>query len=143
MTPSATPSPLETPLSTPRSNPTAFTMLRRPKQRSIAQQLDEISREGNFDVDKVTDLPRVFVGARSFVREEWVHKKGQRGRTTWIKDHGVFMREILPDGTHEGKFWFCGVCDSRGKVEYFSMSATSAAGNHLKEYVILLYLGPR
>ena len=66
----------------------------RGRHRSVAQQLDEISRKGDVDVNDIAALPRVTLKGRTFVLEDWVHKKGPRGRNTWIKTHGIFLVEI-------------------------------------------------
>ena len=101
--------------------------------RSIAQQLDDISIQGNPDVSNAEALPRITVKGRSFVLEEWLYKKGQRGRKTWIKAHGIFMTEITADSTFKGQYWFCNICDSKGTPEFYTVAATTAAAAHLKE----------
>ena len=124
------PLPFET---TSGSTPSAFARMYRGRQRSVAQQLNEISQKGDIDVNDIAALPRVTLKGRTFVLEDWVHRKSQRGRKTWIKAHGIFLVEIMTDGTLESQYWICNICDGRGTPELFAATATSSASNHLKE----------
>ena len=115
------------------STSSAFARMYRCRHRSVAQQLDEISRKGDVDVNDIAALPRVTLKGRTFVLEDWVHKKGQRGRKTWIKTHGIFLVEIMTNGTLKSQYWICNICDGRGTPELFAAAATSSASHHLKE----------
>ncbi|KAH7110476.1 hypothetical protein EDB81DRAFT_371509 [Dactylonectria macrodidyma] len=145
MTKPETPSPFETPQSTPESTPTpsAFALLRRQAQarKTVAQQLDELSIEAIPAADDVQSLPRLNVKGRLYILEDWAHKKGGRLRTTWIKDHGVFLLEVNPDGTTNLAQWLCRACDKMGSPVLFQHQASTSAIAHLSEYISLLYLG--
>lgn len=72
---------------------------RRPS--SIISQLDVDSAASTAsthdlnDRDTIAALPHATWRGRHFVNNAAVSKKGTRGRTTWIKDYGIFVREIF------------------------------------------------
>lgn len=75
-----------------------------PKPQSIASQLraqSDTNDASTHDLnarDTIDALPHALWKGRRFVNDDLVSKKGSRGRTTWIKDEGVFVREILLQG---------------------------------------------
>jgi hypothetical protein len=121
------------PASTPAGTPNAFSLLRRPVRRSIAQQLKDASIDAVSDADILEDLPRLFWQGRSFVLESWIHAKGQRGRKTWIKEHGTFLGELNAEGAVASRQFSCGYCDRAGASEFFNVTkATTSAADHLR-----------
>ncbi|KEY64859.1 hypothetical protein S7711_03856 [Stachybotrys chartarum IBT 7711] len=88
-----TPSPFNTPRSTPQRTPTVAL-----SWRNMEKQLDELSIEAIPVTDDIQSPPQINVKGRRYILEEWTHRKGGRPRTTWIKDHGVFLLELRPGG---------------------------------------------
>ncbi|KAK5995073.1 hypothetical protein PT974_03466 [Cladobotryum mycophilum] len=50
---------------------------------------------------------------RTFILEDIVAKLGNRGRSSFIKDHGIFVREILLTGKGDA-FWESQILELRG-----------------------------
>ncbi|KAM9873504.1 transposase-like protein [Verticillium dahliae] len=69
-----------------------------------------------------------------------MHRKGGRPRTTWIKDHGVFLLELNPGGATKPAQWLCRACDNMGSPQLFQVTASTSAILHLREYMSILYL---
>jgi hypothetical protein len=63
--------------------------LQRPSIASTASASDLAGRA------TVSSLPQATWNNRRFVRDDLVSKKGSRGRTSWIKTEGTFVREVL------------------------------------------------
>lgn len=51
--------------------------------------------------DSTEHLPKVTYQRKTFVLEKAVAKKGSRGRSSWIKNEGWFVVELLP-GNKQG-----------------------------------------
>ncbi|KAH6696337.1 hypothetical protein EV126DRAFT_307983, partial [Verticillium dahliae] len=77
-------------------------------------------------------LPRINVKGRSYILAEWMHRKGGRPRTTWIKDHGVFLLELNPGGATKPAQWLCRACDNMGSPQLFQVTASTSAILHLR-----------
>ncbi|KAL7917746.1 hypothetical protein ACQKWADRAFT_306056, partial [Trichoderma austrokoningii] len=81
----------------------------------------------------INNLPTATWHGRRFILKDFISKKGHRGRTSWIKSKGLFVREILEDNKLGEVFWVCRRCDERGdSVKPFKASATSSAIDHLR-----------
>ncbi|KAF5522337.1 hypothetical protein CGCA056_v006270 [Colletotrichum aenigma] len=74
----------------------------------------------------ITDLPTVVWYNKRYVVEEQIARKGGRPRKTWIKDHGFFLVELGLAGP-TSTFWCCRRCDEKGRPEFYSAAASSAA----------------
>ncbi|KAF6805663.1 transposase-like protein [Colletotrichum musicola] len=44
----------------------------------------------------IYNLPLITWGSKTYVVEEQLSRKRSRGRSSWIKDHGVFLVEVSP-----------------------------------------------
>lgn len=67
-----------------------------PRGPTLEAQLSESS-----DSDRHEGLPVARWKGRRFIEEARLFRKGSRIATTWVKDHGVFVREIV-NGNVEG-----------------------------------------
>ncbi|KAK2736715.1 transposase-like protein [Colletotrichum kahawae] len=71
--------------------------------RGIAAQLRAASTASNasstdlYARNSLRILPHATWRGRTFVNAELISKKGSRGRTSWIRDEGFFVCELLPD----------------------------------------------
>ena len=126
----------------------ALTIFGSRRTASLAAQFNASSDSSTSD--RFDGLPIATWRGRRFVQDELLWKKGSRAPKTWIKDHGVFVREIKrgnasgigPDhhyvmqradhGSAE-RLWVCSICDERRKLEtVYSTNATSGAMSHLQ-----------
>ncbi|KAF6820624.1 hypothetical protein CPLU01_12713 [Colletotrichum plurivorum] len=87
----------------------------------------------------IDDLPHIVVGSKRYVLEEQLARRKGRGRSSWIRDHGDFLVEVI-QGRAGPSFWSCRRCDSKGSPRIFGAAATTAAMEHLVRYVILSFL---
>lgn len=113
---------------------TVFGASRPPNITSQLATASETSSEYNPEVtDSIENLPTATWHGRRFVLEDLISKKGQRGRTSWIKSEGLFVREILDSNKLGEVFWVCRRCDEHGdSIKPFKASATSSATDHLR-----------
>lgn len=127
-----------------------------PAERSIAGQLraaSAASAASTHDLNirnAIDSLPQAVWNCRRFVSDEAISKKGSRGRRSWIKNEGIFVREVLANGI-QGKtsfgyeatcilikyigeaYWVCRRCDKNGALDkLYIATATSGASLHLK-----------
>lgn len=71
---------------------TITSQLRAPSDASVASSSDLNNR------DTIEALPQAIWNNRRFICDDSLATKGSRGRRTWIRNEGLFVREILPDG---------------------------------------------
>lgn len=92
------------------------------------------SLEYNPEVsDSINNLPIATWGGRRFILEDLITKKGLRGRKSWIKSEGLFVREVLDSNSLGEVFWVCRRCDEAGdRIKPFKAAATSSATDHLR-----------
>ncbi|KZL87315.1 transposase-like protein [Colletotrichum incanum] len=123
---STTPSPLDQ--ATPSSS--AFGRLRQPK--SISEQLEEAKKHPEPDIPTIDTVYKFTINNKTYVQEELLWRKGQRGRTSWINQHGWFFVSC-----HEGRpgasFWACRHCDLKKRAVLFDAKASSSASDHLRK----------
>ncbi|KAF6820653.1 transposase-like protein, partial [Colletotrichum plurivorum] len=105
---------------------TITSQLRAPSDASVASSSDLNNR------DTIEALPQAIWNNRRFVCDDSLATKGSRGRRTWIRNEGLFVREILPDGRKGKAYWVCRRCDERHDLKLFDASSTSSASSHLK-----------
>ncbi|KAK1974062.1 hypothetical protein LZ30DRAFT_561399, partial [Colletotrichum cereale] len=101
---------------------------------SIHTQARNASLATIQSTSSLQDLPIIRWRNRSFILEQHLTKKKGRGRSSWIKDYGVFLAELLthPSPPHVGgSFWCCRMCDQRGDAEIFAIASTTSASEHL------------
>jgi hypothetical protein len=111
---------------TPSSLISAFSSLRRPL--SVADQLLDLSHlPENIDI---SDLPSIRLGAKRYIREDWVQKK--RKRWSWVGDHGTYLVEIDENFNSKKTWWSCNLCDKVQKQCLYAAQSTNAATIHLK-----------
>src|SRR3954453_4222946 len=68
------------------------------------------------------DLPIARIKGRHFVSDQLLSRKGCRPRFSWIKDHGLFVREVVAvnKANQLGEaFWICRRCDQRALFSSF------------------------
>ncbi|KAK7997663.1 hypothetical protein PG989_005703 [Apiospora arundinis] len=70
---------------------------------------------------------------RLFALDDAISKKGSRGRSSWIRTQGIFIREIFTDQSQGDAFWICRRCDDRGTAQLFNAAATTSAAHHLRQ----------
>ncbi|KAF6802585.1 hypothetical protein CSOJ01_11500 [Colletotrichum sojae] len=87
----------------------------------------------------IDDLPTIVVGSKRYVLEAQLSHKRGRGRSSWIRDHGDFLVEVI-QGRAAGSYWSCRRCDAKGQPRVFGAAATSASQEHLLRYVNLSLL---
>ncbi|KAK5989279.1 Putative AC9 transposase-like protein [Cladobotryum mycophilum] len=104
--------------------------------RGIIKQLTDASEpasQSDHALDNSQSLDHVVKAkwhGRTFILEDIVAKLGNRGRSSFIKDHGIFVREILLTGKGDA-FWVCKYCDEAGCSKPFPVNATSSPSRHL------------
>ncbi|KAK5994684.1 Putative AC9 transposase-like protein [Cladobotryum mycophilum] len=81
--------------------------------------------------DGLESLPFATYGGKRYVLEKHVTKKGSRGRTTWILEHGSFVYQLIGDSQLGSIHWVCSICDQRGETAIFNAVATSSPRFHL------------
>jgi hypothetical protein len=94
---------------------------------------DSDGSQGAEDTSDIANLPKVRFRNSWYTLESLLAKKGSRGRFSWIKDEGLYVREIL-EGQRLGKaFWVCRRCDEKLATTLFAADATNSASSHLKK----------
>lgn len=83
----------------------------------------------------ISDLPLITWRNKRYVLEEQLSRKRGRGRSSWIKNHGVFLVEVSLTLQPLRAYWCCRRCDDKGRPEFFGVLATSSAQEHLRKYV--------
>ncbi|KAK2769574.1 hypothetical protein CKAH01_15110 [Colletotrichum kahawae] len=78
----------------------------------------------------IDDLLTIVVGSKRYVLEAQLSHKRGRGRSSWIRDHGDFLVEVI-QGRAAGSYWSCRRCDAKGQPRVFGAAATSASQEHL------------
>ncbi|KAL6885689.1 hypothetical protein GGI43DRAFT_303682 [Trichoderma evansii] len=115
----------------------SLTVFEASRPPNITSQLSTTSVSSSEYNPKITDsiksLPTATWHGRRFILQNLISKKGQRGRTSWIKSEGLFVREILDSNKLGEVFWVCRRCDECGdSIKPFKASATSSATDHLR-----------
>ncbi|OBS17406.1 hypothetical protein FPOA_12058 [Fusarium poae] len=77
-----------TPCPTPPSS--VFSRLSQPK--TVAKQLEEAAVGALPPNPTIENLPRITWKNRRFVQEDLLARKGAKGRKSWIRSHGTFLR---------------------------------------------------
>ncbi|KXH27463.1 hypothetical protein CSAL01_13597 [Colletotrichum salicis] len=78
----------------------------------------------------IDDLPQIVVGLKRYVLETQLSRRRGRGRSSWIRDHGDFLVEVI-QGRSGTSFWSYRRCDAKGAPRVFGAVTTSAAQEHL------------
>jgi hypothetical protein len=116
-------------MSTPRSSVRPHSQLsiqsntpiRSIREQSETDNLSQISSATSID-----DLPRVTIGDRSFILENYLHTK--RPRHSWVWEHGIALVEQPKQDVQ----WCCKLCDEAHHPQLYSAHTTSNAERHLK-----------
>ena len=72
---------------------------------------------------------------RKFVSHKALHRKNARKRKSWIRHHGLYLREVKDDPNHRfhhKDWWACVPCDRKGMLTLFGADTTTNASTHLK-----------
>ncbi|KAL3595900.1 hypothetical protein FPOAC2_10270 [Fusarium poae] len=83
-----------TPCPTPPSS--VFSRLSQPK--TVAKQLEEAAVGALPPNPTIENLPRITWKNRRFVQEDLLARKGAKGRKSWIRSHGTFLRNGISVG---------------------------------------------
>lgn len=76
---------------------------RRPRTVSAQFEDQELPvGDGGIDSGSIDHIPKVIYQRKTYVLEKAVAKKGSRGRSSWIKDEGWFVVELL-EGNKQGR----------------------------------------
>ncbi|KAF6831567.1 transposase-like protein [Colletotrichum musicola] len=106
------------------STANAYAILGSPRQR-ISTQI-EMALAAVIPLNPtINDLPPIVVSGRRYVLEPQLARQKGRGRSSWIRDHGDFLVEVI-QGRAAASYWSCRRCDSRGSPRIFSAAATTA-----------------
>ncbi|KAK8120433.1 hypothetical protein PG999_004553 [Apiospora kogelbergensis] len=97
---------------------------------SICAQLVQSSSSTS---DEASRLTTASWRGRVFALDDAISKKGSRGRSSWIRTQGIFIREIFTDQSQGDAFWICRRCDDRGTAQLFNAAATTSAAHHLRQ----------
>ncbi|EGY23428.1 uncharacterized protein VDAG_04866 [Verticillium dahliae VdLs.17] len=73
----------------------ALSLLRIRRPLSIEAHLSQLQSTTDTETGFISTT---FLGRR-FTLDSLVAKKGSRGRSSWVKDHGIFVRELLSGDT--------------------------------------------
>lgn len=117
---------------------------------SISSQFASASPESLVTVNGLGEVAVATWRGRRFVLESTISSKRARGRTSWIRNEGIFVRELLPPNNTTGTpltvqlimathsftsaevYWVCRHCDRRGTLErLYNGKATSSPSDHL------------
>ncbi|KAF6804257.1 hypothetical protein CMUS01_14893 [Colletotrichum musicola] len=111
------------------STANAYAILGSPRQR-ISTQI-EMALAAVIPLNPtINDLPPIVVSGKRYVLEPQLARRKGRGRSSWIRDHGDFLVEVI-QGRAAASYWSCRRCDSRGSPRIFGAAATTAAQEHL------------
>ncbi|KAF6813595.1 transposase-like protein [Colletotrichum musicola] len=91
----------------------------------------------------ISNLPLITWRSKRYVVEEQLSRKCSRGRSSWIKDHGVVLVEVSPTLQPLSAYWCCRRCDNKGRPEFFGVIATSSAQEYLRKYRYVLPISRR
>ncbi|KAH7118209.1 hypothetical protein B0J13DRAFT_198386 [Dactylonectria estremocensis] len=116
------PTPTPTPLTT-----NALTRLLQVHQQSVAKQAASASVTALPSNPQLEDLPVITWRNKRFFLESHVARKGSRGRSSWIKDYGVFLIELDSNNQRLDTVWCCQLCDKQGAPRFFKIKATTTA----------------
>ncbi|KAF6784156.1 transposase-like protein [Colletotrichum musicola] len=108
----------------------AFDRLRQTK--TISEQLEEAKDHPTPDNPTFNTVYRFRINNKIYVLEETLWRKGQRGRTSWINQHGWFFVHCH-DNQPGASFWACRHCDLKSRVTLFDAKASSSASDHLRK----------
>jgi hypothetical protein len=96
----------------------------------VADQIRAFSPVGEHLI--VEDLPRILVKGKPYVLENWIDKRANAKRYSWIGKHGVYLVQM--DGNRKlNSFWSCSECDRVGQSQLYSTGTTSTAERHLRD----------
>ncbi|KAF9871170.1 transposase-like protein [Colletotrichum karsti] len=107
----------------------AYEILGAPRLRISTQIAEALITDPPLN-PTINDLYPIVVGSRKFVLEEQLSRRRGRGRSSWIREHGEFLVEII-QGRAGTSFWSCRRCDAKGSPRLFGAAATSAPQEHL------------
>ncbi|KAF6790001.1 hypothetical protein CSOJ01_14675 [Colletotrichum sojae] len=111
------------------STANAYAILGSPRQR-ISTQI-EMALAAVIPLNPtINDLAPIVVSGKRYVLEPQLARRKGRGRSSWIRDHGDFLVEVI-QGQAAASYWSCRRCDSRGSPRIFGAAATTAAQEHL------------
>ncbi|KAF6782557.1 transposase-like protein [Colletotrichum sojae] len=119
--------------SSPTPLPNAFLQMASPSR--VAPQVTSSLASLIPPNASISDLPLITWRNKRYVVEEQLSRKRGRGRSSWIKNHGVFLVEVSSTLQPMSAYWCCQRCDDKGRPEFFSVLATSSAQEHLRKYV--------
>ncbi|KAL2146103.1 hypothetical protein VTI28DRAFT_5196 [Corynascus sepedonium] len=103
----------------------------RPPAPIIAQLSESWS---SSDSDRFEGFPIARWRGRCFIEDERLWRKGSWPPKTWIKEHGVFLREIAHGRLRPGRLWLCRRCDEKFAIDtIYSVEATSSASAYLEK----------
>ncbi|KZL82707.1 transposase-like protein [Colletotrichum incanum] len=108
----------------------AFNQLRPP--RSISQQLQDSKDHPLPEKPSFEDLFKFHIANKIYTLEETLWMKGQRGRSSFIYNHGWSFIQCV-DGRSGGAFWACRYGDIKGRVAIFDAKASSSPADHLRK----------
>lgn len=113
------PEELATPAPTPIAPIFANSRLR---ESSICDQIEAVPPE-SLRTREIQDLPRIRINSGShkgaYVLENWLFQRGNRGRKSWISNHGFTLTSVPEKESRLGvSFWACGLCDKNDNSAY-------------------------
>jgi hypothetical protein len=101
--------------------------------KPVAKQLEEASIAALPNNPTIEDLHKVVCGPRRFVLESQLSKRGSKGRKSWIRHHGEFLVELDRVNKPIGPYWCCSYCARCDRPEFFAVTATTSAIEHLRK----------
>ena len=113
--------------STTTSRSTAISALRTPCR--LADQISDIDLHAHYD--NVSDMPKIFLNGGIYVLAQQVRHR--KPRTTWISAHGTFLIKLTTDLRKNGEFFYCRLCDSKGKTSLYNLAGTTSSMRHLNK----------
>ncbi|KAK5991972.1 hypothetical protein PT974_05368 [Cladobotryum mycophilum] len=110
----------------------SLTVFNASRPRGIIQQLIPPSQDNPRACETFNNMLVATWKGKRYVNDDLMSKKGLRGRTSWIVNEGIFIREITPLDQYGDAFWVCRRCDHMGHSKPFKASATTSAKEHLQ-----------
>ncbi|KAK5996251.1 Putative AC transposase-like protein [Cladobotryum mycophilum] len=110
----------------------SLTVFNASRPRGIIQQLIPPSQDNPRACETFNNMLVATWKGKRYVNDDLMSKKGSRGRTSWIVNEGIFIREITPLDQYGDAFWVCRRCDHMGHSKPFKASATTSAKEHLQ-----------